>query len=85
VDFGDCRGTPQGAGTSPLLAKLFLHYALDLWVHWWRAGGSPTAAAPPGPGGPFSGRHHARLSSLTLVTADERLLGLGEIATLANR
>jgi len=31
------RGTPQGAGISPLLANIFLHYALDLWVHqWWR-------------------------------------------------
>lgn len=27
----------------------------------------------------------ARVLGLTLVTADERLLGLGEIATLANR
>ena len=26
------EGTPQGAGISPLLANLFLHYALDLWV-----------------------------------------------------
>src|SRR3954453_2514692 len=30
------RGTPQGAGISPLLATLFLHYVLDLWVHQWR-------------------------------------------------
>ena len=29
-------GTPQGAGISPLLANIFLHYALDLWVHRWR-------------------------------------------------
>jgi len=29
------RGTPQGAGISPLLANIFLHYALDLWVHQW--------------------------------------------------
>jgi len=25
-------GTPQGAGISPLLANIFLHYALDNWV-----------------------------------------------------
>ena len=30
------QGTPQGAGISPLLANIFLHYALDLWVHQWR-------------------------------------------------
>lgn len=30
------RGTPQGAGISPLLANIFLHYALGLWVHQWR-------------------------------------------------
>jgi hypothetical protein len=27
------EGTPQGAGISPLLANIFLHYVLDLWVH----------------------------------------------------
>lgn len=26
------RGTPQGGVVSPLLANLFLHYALDVWV-----------------------------------------------------
>nr|WP_246789733.1 reverse transcriptase domain-containing protein [Bradyrhizobium sp. CCBAU 51765] len=30
------RGTPQGASISPLLANIFLHYILDLWVHQWR-------------------------------------------------
>jgi RNA-directed DNA polymerase len=30
------RGTPQGAGISPLLANIFLHYVLDLWAHQWR-------------------------------------------------
>ena len=30
------RGTPQGAGISPLLANIFLHYVIDLWVHQWR-------------------------------------------------
>ena len=30
------RGVPQGAGISPLLANIFLHYALDQWVHQWR-------------------------------------------------
>jgi len=30
------EGTPQGATVSPLLANLYLHYVLDLWVHQWR-------------------------------------------------
>lgn len=29
-------GTPQGAVISPLLANIFLHYVLDLWVDQWR-------------------------------------------------
>jgi len=29
-------GTPQGSVISPLLANVFLHYVLDLWVKKWR-------------------------------------------------
>lgn len=29
-------GTPQGAVISPLLANIYLHHVLDLWVHRWR-------------------------------------------------
>lgn len=29
-------GTVQGGSISPLLANLYLHYALDLWVEQWR-------------------------------------------------
>jgi retron-type reverse transcriptase len=30
------EGAPQGASVSPLLANVYLHYALDLWAQQWR-------------------------------------------------
>ena len=30
------EGTPQGGSASPLLANIYLHYVLDLWVNQWR-------------------------------------------------
>jgi RNA-directed DNA polymerase len=33
-------GTPQGSVISPLLANIYLHYVLDLWVNQWREKGA---------------------------------------------
>ena len=30
------EGSQQGAPISPLLANVYLHHVLDLWVAWWR-------------------------------------------------
>ena len=30
------EGTPQGGSASPLMANIYLHYVLDLWVQAWR-------------------------------------------------
>jgi retron-type reverse transcriptase len=48
------RGTGQGSVISPLLANIYLHYALDLWAERWRRRDAPwpraaTTEAPPRP------------------------------------
>jgi hypothetical protein len=35
VSVGE-KGDGQGAAISPLLANIYLHYALDLWAERWR-------------------------------------------------
>jgi RNA-directed DNA polymerase len=34
--WSEGAGAPQGASVSPLLANVYLHHVLDLFVEWWR-------------------------------------------------
>ena len=34
--FETQEGTPQGSVIAPILANLYLHYALDVWAKAWR-------------------------------------------------
>jgi retron-type reverse transcriptase len=40
IEAGEWRasesGAIQGSSLSPLLSNIYLHYALDTWVDWWR-------------------------------------------------
>ena len=36
IKFQPEEGVPQGGSISPLLANIYLHYVLDLWVDQWR-------------------------------------------------